>query len=1083
MELRIRLLGQFDAALGDRSLTKLTGARLQSLFAYLVLHAGAPQSRSQLAFLFWPDATESNARNNLRQLLHQLREALEDAQASVRTGASWVQWAPTEQCYVDVVAFEKALADAEAARSRGDAPNYRRNLERALALCDGPLVPTCYDDWIAPLRERLTRECKGAVRQLVECVEASREYVAAIPYLNHWIHHEPTDEDAYRCLMRMHALCNDRTAELRSFRACCAALRAGLDAEPSEETVRLHERIARGEVAAAKTGTSGLRAEAVSSRMIGRNDEWRVLREAWDQASAQSARLALIEGEAGIGKSRLAEELVSWASRQGVAVAAARCYAAEGRLAFAPVTDWLRSDVLSASVQRLDDVWFAEVSRVVPELAAQRSGLPQIGSGERARLFEGLARAIASAPSPLLLVIDDLQWCDLETLQWLHFFLRFDPKSALLVVGTVRSEEISRSHPVNDLRRRLREESVLTEIVLEALGQDETVELASQVANCSFDSDASARLYRETGGHPLFVVEMMRVDGGRPVAEGSNGSALPPRVHAVIAGRLAQLSPEARQVVFAAATVARACSTSLLGRIVTCGERELIVALDELWQKRVLCEQEPNVYDFTHDKLREVAYEEIGAPERRSLHRTVARALEIDEVSDLGRVSGQIAAHFDRAGLAEMAIPYYIRAATAALAVYANAEAQGLAERGLSLVSALPESSKRDAWELSLQLVMAPVLRTARGWATPEVESVLDRALALCDKVGSPEQRSQVLHGLVSMYVVQAKHDRAESVTNEISDLLRQTGGSERPAYATAMMVGGHLARGRFEQAIAEWDDVLRRFDPAQIQHLQFSQGLNYQVLTSAWQSHALWCIGRPQTALERCRASVELARDLEQPFNRAIASTYLALLLQLCGDARVFRDQADEALRLSTQFEAPYYRTWASILVAYATACDAPGDSSILAVREAIDAFAGGGARMRLTYYLALLAEVCLRAHESVRGLAVIEEALATSRQTGERWWDAELHRLRGELLLQHGAGVPEADTAYRRSLEIARAQGAKSFELRTATSVARLWRTSPQARQSNEELREVLSSFSEGFDTRDLTEAQDLLAEAVAI
>jgi len=1080
MQLRIRLLGQFGATLGGRPLTKLSGVRLQSLFAYLVLHADVPLSRSQLAFLLWPDAAESNARNNLRQLLHQLREALEDAKPQLRTEASWVQWSPSARCFLDVTAFQEALAAADRARSDGDATLCRSKLEQTLELCGGPLFPGCYDDWIVLERERLARQCKRAVQWFVESIEATREYDSAIPHVNHWLSHEPTDEDAYRCLMRLHALCNDHSAEVRAFLACCEALRRELEVEPNEQTVRLHESIQRQ--GASLVGVPSARhGDPGSLPLIGRNDEWRRLRQAWDVAAAGNARLVLIEGEAGIGKSRLAAELLSWAIRQGVAAAATRCYAAEGGLALAPVADWLRSDALRSNLERLEDVWFAEVSRVVPELAAQRRDLPQTGWGERRRLFEGLARATAIASPPLLLVIDDLQWCDRETLQWLHFLLRFNRAAMLLVVGTVRSEELSRSHPVNELRWRLTEESALTEIAVEALGQDETAALASQVTNRALDADASVRLYRETEGNPLFVVEMMRANRGAAFSSTSDPSALPPRVHAVIAGRLAQLSPTARRVVSAAATVARACSLSILARTVSYNERELISALDELWQKRILREHEPNTYDFTHDKLREVAYQEISAPERRSLHRSVARALETAEGPDLDRVSGQIAAHFDRAGLPEMAIPYYIRAASIAQSVYANVEAQNQAERGLSLVLAMPESSERDAWELELQLVRAPILRITQGWATPALQVVLDRALALSDKVGTLAQRSQVLHGLQSLYLVQGKHDRAESITAEIAELLGQMSTGERPLSAIAMMVGAQLMRGRFHEAISEWEELLKNLDPAQIRDLQNSQGLNYRVLTWAWQSHALWCIGRPETALERCRASVQLAQDLQQPFNQALASTYLALLQQLRGDAVVFRDQADEASRLSSQFEAPYYRAWAAILVAYARTCEAPNAASIARMREAVDNFTSSGARVRLSYYLALLADVCLQAHEPDLGLRTIEEALAASRESGERWWDAELHRLRGDLLIERGAGAQEADAAYRRALEIARAQGAKSFELRIAVSVARLWRTSVRARESSEHLRETLESFSEGFDTRDLVRAREFLMEAV--
>ncbi len=1078
MELRIRLLGQFGAALDGRPLPKLTGGRLQSLLAYLVLHADAPLSRSQVAFLFWPDATESNARNNLRQFLHQLREALEDAQGSVRTTASSIQWAPSDACLADATAFQEAIAEAGRARSSGDTPRTRSNLELALKLCAGPLLPSCYDDWIVPERDRLARQCKLAVQQLVECVEATREYETAIPYVEHWRRHDPSDEEAYRCLMRLHALCDDRIAALRVFRECREALRREFDAEPSEQTLRLHGRIQEGD----RTGDTGAPARpgyAPSPPLVGRADEWLVLRKTWDAAASGTARFALIAGEAGIGKSRLAAELVSWAIRQGLAAATTRCYAAEGRLALAPVTDLLRSEALRSNLHTLEDVWFAEVSRVVPELATERRDSPPPAFGERRRLFEGLARAVMSAPSPLLLVIDDLQWCDLETLQWLHFLLRFDAAASLLVVGTVRSEELSRSHAVHDFKLRLSEESALTEISLEPLNPDETVALASQVASRPFDADAATRLYGETEGNPLFVVEMMRADGGRALDETSNRSALPPRVHAVIARRLAQLSEIARQVVSAAATLARPFNPSILAQTVRCSDRELIAALDELWQKRILRERQANTYDFTHDKLREVAYEGISAPERRSLHRIVARALEAADGPELDRVSGQIARHFDRAGLAEMAIPYYIRASAAAQSMYANGEAQVLAERGLALALALPESSKRDSWELELQLVRAPILRTTSGWTTPALEEVLHRALALSDKVGSLPQRSQVLHGLQSLYIVQGKHDRAQAITDEIADLLRYGPGGERPLSAIAMMVGAQLARGRFHEAIAEWEDLLGNFDPRQLQHLQDSQGLNYRVLTCAWQSHALWCVGRPQTALERCSEATRLALELKQPFNQVIASTYLALLQQLRADSSTFRHQAEDALRLSNQFEAPYYRAWSSILVAYATACDRPCAESIGEVREAIDHFTSTGARMRLSYYLALLADVCQRAHEPDRGLVVLEEALGAARETGERWWDAELHRLRGDLLIERGAGTNEAGAAYRRALEIARAQQAKSLELRAALSVARLWRSSPMAEESNRRLRRTLESFTEGFDTPDLMRARSLLAD----
>ena len=282
--------------------------------------------------------------------------------------------------------------------------------------------------------------------------------------------------------------------------------------------------------------------------------------------------------------------------------------------------------------------------------------------GDRLRFFEGLARAALAAPPPLLLLIDDLQWCDRETLEWLHFLSRFDPEARLLVLGTARSEELDAAHPLPALLRHLRSASQLVEIALEPLDAAETAELAAQVGSRVLDANAATRLYRETEGNPLFVVETVRAEGGGDPPPGvpeQGIPGLPPRAHAVIAGRLAQLSDHARETAAAAAVIGRAFDLSVLVRLV--GDEDVVArALDELWRKRIVREQGPNAYDFTHDKLRDVAYGETSAPQRRLLHRRVAEALVAAHEEDLDPVSAQIAAHYESAGLFEQAIPHYL---------------------------------------------------------------------------------------------------------------------------------------------------------------------------------------------------------------------------------------------------------------------------------------------------------------------------------------------------------------------------------------------------------------------------------------
>jgi DNA-binding SARP family transcriptional activator len=1081
--LQVCLLGRFRLTVDGQPVDGPTSARLQSLFAYLLLHADSPQSRTHLSFTFWPDASEPNARNNLRQLLHQLRQALPDVDRHLLADANTVQWKRDSSLGLDVAAFEAAVAEAEAAGRAGDRTRRRACLERAADLCQGPLLPTCYDDWVGPERERLARRCEEAVAALVRLLEEQREYRSAIVHVRHWLQHDPVDEEAYRWLMRLQALLGDRAAALQAYRQCAEALRRELGAEPSAATVQVHQRIrsAAAEVPEILAGREGAPA---ALPLVGRQAEWARLREAWELAADGRVGFALVTGDAGIGKSRLAEELLTWAQRQGVAAAKTRSYAAEGRLSLAPVSEWLRSDALSPHLARLEDVWRVEVARILPEILGGQPGLsrpsPMTEFGDRLRFFEGLVRAALLAPQPLLLLIDDLQWCDRETIEWLQFLCRFDPRARLLVLGTARSEELDGAHPLAALLRHLRSASQLVEIALEPLDAAETAALATQVGNRAFDADAATRLYRETEGNPLFVVETVRaesVGAPPPGFQGQEISGLPPRAHAVIAGRLAQLSHHAREIAAAAAVIGRAFDLDVLVRLV--GDEDVVVrALDELWRKRIVREQGPNAYDFTHDKLREVAYGGASAPQRRRLHRRVAEALLARHGTDLDPLSAQIAAHYESAGLLEQAIPHYSRAAVVTQGVYGHDEAVALVRRGLSLLQTLPPSARRDAWELGLYLILAPSYRVTIGWAAPELGVVLDRALALCDRVGTGAQRAEILYGMQSLCIVEGRLEKSALITDEMVHVFRETQGAEPPRSAFAMLAGVRLQMGRFQEACDEFDGLVREADPSQLQRLQESQGLNYEVIARAWQSHALWCLGRPDTALERASHALRLARQLGQPFSQAIAATYLALLQQLRADPQAFREQAKEALDLATRFKATYYRAWAAILVAYAETLGRAEANELARLRGTIEAFKETGARIRLPYYLALLADAQLRAGQAEAGLEVVEEGLARGRDTNERWWDAELHRLRAELLLRGGAEAAEAEAALGRALEIARGQQAKSLELRAARALAGLWAGSGRTAEARDLLSSVCSAFAEGFETPDLEGARALLS-----
>jgi DNA-binding SARP family transcriptional activator len=1094
--LQVKLLGNFHIAYAGEPASSLYTARMQALLGCLLLRAGTPQSRQQIAFLLWPDTRESNAHNNLRQLLYQLRQNLPEVDRFISADAHTLGWRLGEGQEIDIQDFEQAIAEAEAAERRPDVEAMQHRLERALSLYQGDLLPGCYDDWIAPERERLHRECYHSAQKLVQLLEKQREYGAALQAAQRLLRLDPLEEYTYAQLVRLHGLNHDRLAVRRVYQTAVDTLQRELGVDPGENLRQAYASALRTAhpirpPAAPPAGHSAPLA------LVGRQFEWKQLESAWQRAASGEARLTLITGEAGIGKSRLAEELFNaalggQASQQDLTVARTRSYAAEGRLSLAPITEWLRSPSLRPHLAALEDLWLTEVARLLPELLTEHPDLPRPEPvseyGQRLRFFEALARAVLAAPRPLLLWIDDLQWCDPDTLEWLHFLLRFEPHSALLVLGTARSEESPPDHPLVALAHQLRGEGKLDSIELAPLDAAETARLASQVAERDLNEDEAVSLYRQTEGNPLFVVETVRAGiNGEPAVEvpipaaqlDSEAHALPPRVYAVIARRLAQLSPPARKVAELGAANGQAFSLDLLVQAGQDKEANTIDALDELWQKRIVREQDPNLFDFTHDKLREVAYAETSLPQRRLLHRRIAQALETLNADDLDAVSAQTAAQYEQAGMLNQSIPYYQRAGAVAASVYANDNAIALLKRGLTLLSHLPSGDPRDHSELALQLALAPLYRIAKGWTSPEVEETINRAMILCEKVGDVPQRIQALFGLQTLYVVQARHEKVEHTFAQVQKLYQQAYNTPPPPFSAISYAGTKLHMGELVEAREQFERIVAVRDEAHILDLEESQGLNYLVHGHAWNAHVLWLLGYPQKATASSEAAVQFAHEYTQPFNLALAITYQATLQEWCSDLATFSRHTEEASVLTGEYKAPYYHTWSNILTCFARAQQQPDAQHLAGLRDAIQAFTDSGAHLRLPYYFSLLARACAAAGQPEEGLEAIEQGLTESLHNNERWWDAELHRLRGKLIWTLNAELEAVESAFRRAIEIAQSQQAKSLELRAATSLARLWQATARPEAARELLAPLYAWFSEGFDTPDLQKAQALIAE----
>ena len=686
--LTIQSLGSFQMTVGGQPITGMNQARLQELLVYLVLRRGRPVPRQSIAFLFWPDSTEKQALTNGRHLWHRLRQAIPEAGRFLAADDLSVQWRPDSHCQVDVIAFETALARADGA---ADPAERAEQLQRATALYGGELLPGCYSDWLLVERERLAQAHARALRQLIALHEARRQYPEAIGFARELLRHDPLNEPTYADLMRLCALSGDRAAALHAYHTCVTVLRRELDVEPGPVVREMVQRLLNQDSAPA------VLPGGMVVPLVGRDKPWAALQQAWRRAAARP-QLALISGEAGIGKTRLAEELVEWIGRQGIAALSARCYPTGRELAYAPVVTWLRSRPLPS----LADSWRRELARLMPETLLQYPHLPPPGplteKWQRLHLFEALARALLDHRSALLLFIDDLQWSDGDTLDWLAYLLTDQQIQAnqphLLVVAALRSGEEADGAQLDAWRSRLVYGDQLTEVALGPLSEQSTLALAGQVAERAVDPQRAAALYRDTEGHPLFIIETVRA--GLEQRESAGGQepgaadALPGRVRQVLQARLGQLSPGARGVIEAAAVIGRAFSYDVLRQTTGLGENELVSHLDEAWRRRLIREQGEADYDFSHDKLRQVAYDGLSRTRRRHLHGRIAAALEAVRADDLDSVAGVIGGHYEAAGLPEKAIAWLERAAAVARRVYAHHDGLALVQRALGLLAARP---------------------------------------------------------------------------------------------------------------------------------------------------------------------------------------------------------------------------------------------------------------------------------------------------------------------------------------------------------------------------------------------------------
>jgi DNA-binding SARP family transcriptional activator len=1013
--LSIELLGGFRVLTDDTVSPRPLSGRQQQLIAFMVLHArSAPIQRQRIAGSLWPESSDTQALTNLRRELHHLRDALPRLDALVDAGSRTLAWRAEVGTVVDLVAFE-AAADRGLA---GDPVGLRE----AARLYKGDILPECAGEWIDVDRERLRQRARKVLARLVDLLERDRAFGDAIEYAQQSLRVDALDEQAWCALMRCHARRGERATALHLYQQCAALLKKDLGIQPSAATRATYREVLELDAEAPPIPPPP---RTVVYPLVGRNAEWHALLNAWQTAAAGRTRLFLIRGEAGIGKSRLAEELVDWCGPKAIHAVTARCYAGEGRLAYAPVAAWLKSDAMQSTLMRLDAVRLTDVARLRPELVDARPEIPapdrELESWQRLRFFDALAHAFQSA-APLVLVLDDLQWVDADTIEWLQYFLRSASDTRCLVVGTLRAEEEQDNLPLGRLLERLERDDLVTSMTLGPLDQAATAQLAGEVAEQPLDAAVLVRTFRESEGHPLFIVEQGRMELTRQLGASASGGDGRPRVQSVVAARLALLSDEARAAAEVASAVGRDFRFDILAQASDLTEDALVGALDELWRRHIVRVQADERWDFSHDRIREVAYSQIGPARRRLIHRRIAQGMELLFANHLDEVSASIAVHLDRGGHPARAIPFLERGAAVATRISANEEAVRCLAHAVSLLERLPAGRDRDEQELALRSSLSVALNSARGYAAPEVEQNLNRVFMLLRAAGRDEVPVRWMWVAFTLRFVLGDLKG----TREVSEQALMLSVSDPSCRCEA-----HHAMGGTLSCMGELDASRRHFEAALTaydeRHPQRSAlGSDLGVFAHAWGAHTLWLLGEESAAVSQAEQAIALARRLDHAYSHTLALAYAGMLHQMRRDAVMVLECANTVVALCERYGFAYYGDWAQVLIGWARGLERPAEGAAM-IESALDRLDANRAQARRPYYLSLLAETHGLLGNRNRASSILDAAITIALERTDVWWLPALYLQRSEFEPQ-----PERAATLRRGLELARRQNSRSLERR---------------------------------------------------
>lgn len=1120
-----RLLGPLEVSDGE-TILPLAGGRQRALLAVLLLHANRTVSVQRLIDDLWGDAVPDTAVKAVQIYVSRLRKVLPAETLLTRPPGYVIEVGEGE---LDLERFEQLLAEARRAQTEGRPGDASTLLGKALALWRGPAL-TEFSEPFAPTEAARLEELRlSALEERIEADLAVGLHADLAGEVEALVARYPLRERLRGQLMVALYRSGRQADALATYHEGRRLLDEELGIEPSRALRDLERRILQQDpslqLAPMETpmdpplrGTTStappLVLEPVPVRPVGREVELARLRRLLADAWAGRRQLVLVSGEAGIGKTTLVESFLAETTATGDELLVMRGQCIEQHGAGEPYMPVLQA---VGAIRREPDhkhlttllvehapTWVLQIPWLVEPLQLESVRARTIGANRDRmlrELFEGI-EALA-AERPVILLLEDLHWSDHSTIDLLAAVARRRAPARLLVIGTYRPADArAQAGAVEGVARELELRDYCVAIPLSALGERAAAEyVATRLPGAELAPETSATLTARTRGSPLFLEKVVDawIERGLVFAEGDMWRVagdpekltndLPDSVLQLIDQELMRLPPEDQSILEAASALSLEFSTALVAAAVQLSDDEVEERCHDL-ARTGLClvsrgqERWPDgtlsgTYAFSHDVCREVLYERLPAGRRARLHQALGARLVLAYGERSREIAAELAGHFVRAGDTEQAVLYLAAAAEQATERRASREAIEHLATGLAMLDQFPESTQRSARELPLRAMLGPALIATEGWSSPEAESALLRARALAEEVGGKNELASSLFMLATLYETRGEYDRSEELLQET--LALGAGGLLSDSHE--FLACSLFHQGAFDSALEHAERGLAVFDPGYVNPATAAYGDNSGVSCHTWAALSLWFLGYPDQARERAAQAVELALDPRARHAHAAALAQAALVSQLRLEPEQAARWAEASLDAAERGGFVYRRAMATILHGWARAAagSSPPDECIQELRQGLELSQATGAQMDDAYYLGLLADACLRAARPAEALTAVDSALEVLPRGGRFFYEAELHRLRAQILLamdEHEAG----EACLVRALEIARSQGSPSLELRAAVSLGELLADNDRTEEARTTVAAARSKFTEGFDSPDLVRARSLLHELAA-